>query len=143
MSHRRHAKLVIVTATAVALTACGGPSTQAVHGQVLGGTQSAAAVIAAMGADFTICGGAVAGTRVIVKGPSGTMLATTTLRKAAHLASPDGLPTSLKRRGQVGVYEFSTAIPVGNGPYTIELVGVSRSVVPPKQLGDLLLTCEW
>jgi hypothetical protein len=73
-------RVITVTITcAVAMTACGGPSTQAVHGQVVGGTQAAATVFAANGA-AGICAGAVEGTQVIVKGPSGTLLTTTTLQ---------------------------------------------------------------
>jgi hypothetical protein len=79
---------------------------------------------------------------VIVKGPSGTLLATTTLRKNASATSALGLPSSLTgAQGQVGVYEFSTSIPAGNGPYTIDLVGVSNIVVSAKQLDHLQLSC--
>ena len=56
---------------------------------------------------------------MIVKGPSGTLLATTTLRKDTKATSELALPASLSgSREQLGVYEFSTSIPTGNGPYT-------------------------
>jgi hypothetical protein len=107
-------RVITVTITcAVAMTACGGPSTQAVHGQVVGGTQAAATVFAANGA-AGICAGAVEGTQVIVKGPSGTLLTTTTLHKDAKASSALGVPASLSS-GQVGVYEFSATIPAGSG----------------------------
>jgi hypothetical protein len=84
-------KLVIAAAIAgaMALTACGGggPSTQAMHGQILGGTQAAATAFSALGGGGGICGGAVEGTQVIVKGPSGKLLATTTLHKDAKATS--------------------------------------------------------
>jgi len=137
-------KLVVVAAIAAAsvLTACGGggPSTQVVQGQVLGGTQAAATAFGALGGISGICGGAVEGTQVIVKGPSGTLLATTTLHKNAKATSALGVPSSLSS-GQVGVYDFSTTIPAGSGPYTIELVGVSSLVVSASQLRHLQLTC--
>ncbi len=50
------------------------------------------------------------------------------------------IPASLSA-GQVGVYVFSTTIPAGPGPYTIELVGVHSIVVAGKQLHHLQLTC--
>jgi hypothetical protein len=88
-------KLAVAPSTAVAsvLTACGGggPSTQAVQGQVLGGTQAAATTFSALGGVSGICGGAVEGTQVIVKGPSGTLLATTTLHKDAKATSALGV----------------------------------------------------
>ena len=137
-------KLVVAAATAAAsaLTACGsgGSSTQVVQGHVLGGTQAAATTFSALGGGSGICGGAVEGTQVIVKGPSGTLLATTTLHKDAKATSALGLPSSLSS-GQVGVYDFSTTIPAGSGPYTIELVGVSSLVVSANQLRHLQLTC--
>src|ERR1035438_4462827 len=137
-------KLVIsvALAAALALTACGGggPSTQAVQGQVMGGTQAAATVFSALGGGGGICGGAVEGTQVIVKGPSGKLLATTTLHKDAKATSALSVPTSLAS-GQVGVYDFSATIPAGSGPYTIDLVGVSSIVVSVKQLRHLRLTC--
>jgi len=137
------AALTVLAATAIAVEGCGGsPSTKQVHGRVLGGTQSAATVVSAMGGGTGICGGAVAGTQVIVKGPSGTLLATTTLRKNASATSALTLPSSLTgAEGQVCVYEFSTSIPAGNGPYTIDLVEVSSIVVSAKQLDHLQLTC--
>jgi hypothetical protein len=138
------AALILPSAAAIAIAGCGGggTSTQAVHGKVLGGTQAAATVVSATGGGTGICGGAVAGTQVIVKGPSGKLHATTTLRKDASATSGLTLPASLTgAEGQVGVYEFSTSIPAGNGPYTIDLVGVSNVVVSAKQLGHLQLTC--
>jgi hypothetical protein len=139
----RPAALTLLAATSIAVVGCGGgSSTQQVHGRVLGGTQSAATVVSATGGGTGICGGAVAGTQVIVKGPSGTLLATTTLRKNASATSALTLPSSLTgAEGQVGIYEFSTSIPAGNGPYTIDLVGVSSVVVSAKQLDHLQLTC--
>ena len=144
MNRRRYPKLVVVAAAVVAaLTACGGgASTQTVHGQVLGGKQSAATVISALGGGTGICGGAVAGTQVIVKGPSGKLLATTTLRKDTAATRKLQLPATLTGpQGQVGVYDFSATIPAGNGPYTIDLVGVNSTVVSAKQLRHLQLTC--
>jgi hypothetical protein len=130
------------TAAASVLTACGGggSSGQVVHGQVLGGTQSAAIAFGALGGIKGICGGAVEGTQVIIKGPSGTLLATTTLHKDAKATSALDVPSSLSS-GQVGVYDFSTTIPAGSGPYTIDLVGVSSLVVSASQLRNLQLTC--
>jgi hypothetical protein len=82
------------------------------------------------------------GTKVIVKGQSGTLLATTTLRKDAKATSKLALPASFSgAEGQLGVYEFSTSVPTGNGPYTVGLVGVSSIVVSAKQLNHLQLTC--
>jgi hypothetical protein len=143
---RHHPKLVIAAAAAsglLLLAACGGgSSTQQVHGQVIGGTQAAATTVAALGGGVSICGGAVAGTQVIVKGPSGKLLATTNLQKDAAATSKLQLPAVLSGGlGQVGVYKFSTTIPAGNGPYTIELVGVNSTVVSAKQLSHLHLTC--
>jgi hypothetical protein len=118
------------------------PSTQAVHGRVLGGTQSAATVVSALGGGTGICGGAVVGTQVIVKGPSGKLLATTTLRKDTAATRKLSLPATLTGpQGQVGIYDFSATIPAGNGPYTIDLVGVNSTVVSAKQLSHLQLTC--
>lgn len=129
---------------ALALTACGGggtsASTQAVQGQVLGGTQAGATVFKALGNVSGICGGAVEGTQVIVKGPSGTLLATTNLHEDAKATKALKLPSSLSS-AQIGVYDFSTTIPTGPGPYTIELVGVSSLVVSGTELRHLQLTC--
>ena len=132
-----------MAASAIAVAACGGgSSTQPVHGTVFGGTQSAATVFSATGGGTGVCGGAVAGTQVIVKGPSGTLLATTTLRKDTSATSALKLPTALTgAQGQLGFYQFSTSIPAGNSPYTIDLVGVSSIVVSAKQLNHLQLTC--
>jgi hypothetical protein len=106
----------------------------------MGGTQAAATVFSALGGGGGICGGAVEGTQVIVKGPSGKLLATTTLHKDAKATSALSVPTSLAS-GQVGVYDFSATIPAGSGPYTIDLVGVSSIVVSAKQLRHLRPTC--
>jgi hypothetical protein len=137
-------KLAAAASIAVAsvLTGCGGggSSTQAVQGQVLGGTQAGATAFSALGGVSGICGGAVEGTQVIVKGPSGTLLATTTLNKDAKATSALGVPSSLSS-AQVGVYDFSATIPAGSGPYTIDLVGVSSLVVSASQLRHLRLTC--
>ena len=142
VSRRCYPKLVVATGVAAALTACGGGSgSQAVHGQVLGGTQSAATVVGAMGGGTGICGGAVSGTQVIIKGPSGKLLATTNLRKDTAATRKLSLPATLTGQGQVGVYDFSATIPAGNGPYTIDLVGVNSTVVSAKQLRHLQLTC--
>jgi hypothetical protein len=138
---------VMAAAAAVVLAACGGGrGTQPVHGQILGGTQSAATVAAATGGITGICGGAVAGTQVIVKGPSGTLLATTTLHKAkaggAMALAVAQLPSALTGpEGQVGVYEFNASIPAGKGPYTIDVVGVNSIVVSKSDLAHLQLTC--
>jgi hypothetical protein len=138
----RGAIAAAMAATAIGVAACsGGPSTQAVHGQVIGGTTSAATVASATGAGGGICGGAVEGTQVIVKGPSGTLLATTTLHRDAKATAALGLPAVMTGQGQVGVYKFSTSIPAGNGPYTIDMVGVSSLVVAKRDLGHLQLTC--
>lgn len=135
--------LTLLSSAAIATVGCGGgSSTQAVRGKVLGGTQAAATVVSATGGGTGICGGVVAGTQVIVKGPTGKLLATTTLHKDASATTALKLPASLTgAEGQVGVYEFSTSIPVGNGPYTIDLVGVSNLVVSAKQLNHLQLSC--
>jgi hypothetical protein len=77
---------------------------------------------------------------VIVKGPSGTLLATTNLHKDAKATNALDVPSSLSS-GQVGVYDFSATIPAGSGPYTIDLVGVSSLVVAANQLRHLRLTC--
>jgi hypothetical protein len=111
-----------------------------VQGQVLGGTQAGATVFKALGGVSGICGGAVEGTQVIVKGPSGTLLATTNLRKDAKATNALKLPASLSS-AEIGVYDFSTTIPAGSGPYTIDIVGVSSLVVSATQLRHLQLTC--
>jgi hypothetical protein len=137
------AGIAAVIAVVTALSACGGgggPSTQTVQGQVMGGTQAAATVFSAAGGATGICGGAVSGTQVIIKGPSGRLLATTTLHKDAKATSTLNVPASLSS-GQVGVYDFKTTIPAGSGPYTVDLVGVSSLVVSAKQLHHLHLTC--
>lgn len=126
----------------IAVAACGGgSSTQQVHGTAFGGAQAAAAVFSATGGGTGVCGGVVAGTQVIVKGPSGTLLATTTLRKDASATSDLKIPALSGADGQLGIYEFSTSIPAGNGPYTIDVVGVSNLVVSAQQLDHLQLTC--
>lgn len=135
------------TAAASALTACGssGSGTQVVQGQVLGGTQLASIMAQAMDHITGICGGAVEGTQVTIKGPSGTLLATTTLHKNAEATSalnvPSSLSSGLLSHGQIGVYDFSATIPAGSGPYTIAVVGVSSVVVPASQLHNLQMTC--
>jgi hypothetical protein len=129
----------------MALSACSSsPGSQAVKGQILGSTQNAVTVYSATGGGGAsgICADAVGGTQVIVKGPSGTLLATTNLQKDAGASSALGLPSALTGpEGQMGVYTFSTSIPAGNGPYTIDIVGVSSLVVSAKDLGHLQLTC--
>jgi hypothetical protein len=139
----RPAAAPLLAVAMIAVAACGGgSSTQPVHGTVFGGTQDAATVFGASGGGTSVCGGAVSGTQVIVKGPSGTLLVTTTLRKDTSATSALKLPSALTgTEGQLGVYEFSTSIPAGNGPYTIDLVGVSSIVVSAKQLDHLQLTC--
>lgn len=139
----RPAAAALLPAAMIAVVACGGgSSTQSVRGSILGGTQSAATVFSATGGGTSVCGGAVSGTQVIVKGPSGTLLATTTLRKNTSATGALKLPSALTGpEGQLGVYEFSTSIPAGNGPYTIDIVGVSNVVVSAKQLDNLHLTC--
>lgn len=137
-------KLVVAATIAAAsvLTACGGggSGTQAVHGQVLGGTEAAATVYSSLAGVSGICGHAVEGTQVVIKGPSGELLGSTTLHEDASATSALHVPSSLAG-GQVGVYDFSTTIPAGSGPYTVDVVGVSSLVVTAKQLGDLQLTC--
>jgi hypothetical protein len=130
-------------AAVTAVTACGAnsPSTQTVQGEVLGGTQAAAIAASALGGVRGICGGAVDGTQVIIKGPSGELLATTNLQKDANATSALRLPAALSSEGQVGVYDFKTTIPAGSGPYTVELVGISSLVVSAAQLHHLQLTC--
>ena len=136
-------RLLSVAALAATVAACGGGSSpQPVRGTVFGGTQAAATVFSATGGGTGVCGGAIAGTQVIVKGPSGALLATTRLRKDASASSALKLPAALTGGdGQLGVYEFSTSIPAGKGPYTIDLVDVSNLVVSAKQLDHLELTC--
>jgi hypothetical protein len=135
-------------AAASALTACGsggGSGTQVVQGQVLGGTQLAAIYSQAMDHATGICGGAIDGTQVMIKGPSGTLLATTTLHEDAKATSALNLPASMSSgplaNGQIGVYDFAATIPAGSGPYTIEVVGVSSLVVSASQLHHLQMTC--
>jgi hypothetical protein len=132
-----------VPLVSVALTACSSsPGNQAVKGQILGGTSAASTVYSATGGGRGICAGAVGGTQVIVKGPSGTLLATTNLQKDASATSALGLPSALTgSSGQMGIYTFAASIPAGNGPYTIDVVGVSSLVVSAKDLGHLQLTC--
>ena len=132
--------VALIIIGSIAAATGGGSSTQVVQGQVLGGTQAAATAFSALGGGSGICGGAVEGTQVIVKGPSGTLLATTTLHKDAKATSALGVPSSLSS-GQVGMYDFSATIPAGSGPYIIELVGVSSLVVSASQLPHLRLTC--
>jgi hypothetical protein len=118
----------------------GGSSTQAVQGQIIGGTQAAATVFSATGGGSGICGGAVAGTQVIIKGPSGKLLVTTNLRKDAKATSALSIPAGLSV-GQIGIYDFSATIPAGSGPYTVDVVGVSSIVVSGKSLRHLQLSC--
>jgi len=134
---------MLAAAAAAALAGCGGGSSnQPVFGTVLGGTQAAATVGAAEAGIDGICGGAVSGTQVIVRGPSGTLLATTNLRRDAKATAALKLPSVLAGpEGELAIYEFSTSIPAGNGPYTIDVVGVSNLVVPDQQLSHLQLSC--
>lgn len=91
----RKIAVAAATAASLTLTACeGGSSTQAVQGQVFGGTPAAATVFSALGGGSGICSGAVEGTQVVVKGPSGTLLATTTLQKDTKAAKPGSLRKS-------------------------------------------------
>lgn len=137
-------KLVVAATIAgvSALTACGsgGAGTQAVHGQVLGGTEAAATVYSAMAGVTGICGHAVEGTQVLIKGASGQLLATTALHEDAKATSALNIPSALVG-GQVGVYDFSATIPGGSGPYTVDVVGVSSLTVSAAQLRNLQLTC--
>src|SRR5260221_10873102 len=116
-------RMLIVVLIAGLIAGCGGASSQTVRGQILGGTQAGVTTAEALGGVHGLCAGAVPGTQVIVKGPSGTLLATTTLHG------------SLKN--QIGVMSFATTIPAGSGPYTIEVVGVSSVAVSDSQLGHL------
>jgi len=95
----------------------------------MGGTQAGATVASALGNVHGICAGAVPGGQLIIKGPSGTMLVTTTLHG------------TLAGAAQVGVLHFSTTIPAGGGPFTLDFVGVNSVVEPAGQLGHLRLTC--
>ncbi len=144
-------KLAVAVAAAIAaasaLTACGssGSGTQVVQGEVLGGTQLAAIMAQAEEHITGICGGAIDGTKVTIKGPSGTLLATTTLHEDAKATTALNVPSSLTSgplaHGQVGVYDFAATIPAGSGRYTIDVVGVSSVVVPASQLHHLQMTC--
>ena len=135
------------TAAAWALTACGsgGSGTQVAQGEILGGTQLAAVMSQALHGASGICGGAIEGTQVMIKGSSGTLLATTTLHKDATATKALNVPSSLTsgplKNGQIGVYDFSTTIPAGTGPYTVDVVGVSSLVVSASQLHHLTMTC--
>ena len=122
---------VVVAAVVIVVVVLGGSKPpQPVHGQVLGGTSAGATVAEAVGGAHGICAGAVAGTQVVIKGPSGTLLAATTLQ-----------PSGAQATGQVGVYRFDTTIPAGSGPYTVDLVGVNSVVVNASDLAHLQLTC--
>ena len=116
-------------AAGVAIAGCGGgsPATRAVTGHIMGGTQAGATVASALGNVHGVCAGAVPGGQVIVKGPSGKLLATTTMHG--------------KLRNEIGVLSFTAKIPAGHGPYTIDVVGVSSLVVSAAQLRNLQLTC--
>jgi hypothetical protein len=117
-------------ATGILAAGCGTTAgTQPVRGQIMGGTQAGATVATALGGAHGICAGAVPGGQLIVKGPSGKLLATTTMHG------------TLTGQMQVGVLRFSTTVPAGNGPYTIDVVGVNTLVVPAGQLTHLTLTC--
>jgi hypothetical protein len=64
----RPAVLTLLATSSIDVVGCGGgSSTQQVHGRVLGGSQSAATVVSATGGGTGSCGGAVAGTQMIVK----------------------------------------------------------------------------
>ena len=150
MRIRPNVALLLIFVAATAAVGCGGSSSpgstnsQQVHGTVLGGTQNAVTVLGATGGgNIGACGGAVAGTQVIVKGPSGTLLATTNLQEDVSATKALNLPASLTGPGgQLGVYDFTTSIPAGTGPYTIDVVGVSSLVVSAAQLKNLHLTCS-
>ena len=134
--------LAVTVAAAVLVVAAGcssSPSSQQVSGHLLGGSQAAATVASATGGVSGICSGATAGTQVIVKGPSGKLLATTNLRPDKQATAALHLPSAFA--GQLGIFDFHTSIPGGSGPYTIDVVGVSNLVVPASELGHLRLTC--
>ncbi len=122
--------VVAAAATGILAAGCGTtPGTQPVRGQIMGGTQAGATVATALGSVHGICAGAVPGGQLIVKGPSGKLLATTTLHG------------TLTGQAQIGFLHFSTSVPAGGGPYTIDVVGVSSLVVAASQLAHLRLTC--
>jgi hypothetical protein len=133
-------------AAVLALSACGGSGNgsamQQVRGHVLGGTQAAATVGSALGGAGGICGGAVNGTQVIIKGPAGKLLASTTLHRNTATTAKLNLPSALTGTGQVGIYDFATQIPAGRGPYTVDLVGVNSTVVNGSQLKHLQFSCS-
>ncbi len=134
-------RAVMAVASAAVLAACGAGS-QHVSGKVLGGTQAAATTISATGGGSGICAGAVAGTQVIIKDPSGKLLTTTTLHRDAQATAALHLPAVMTGpEGQVGIYDFSASIPAGSGPYTVDVVGVSSLVASASQLGHLTLSC--
>lgn len=121
--------VALAALTAAALASCGGSGSQTVRGSILGGTANGVTVEEATGGASGLCSGAVPGGQVIVKGPSGTLLATTVLQGKLG-------------QYQTGLMTFSTTIPSGSGPYTIDVTGVSSVVVPGSQLGNLHLTCS-
>jgi len=124
----------VLAVGALALAACGGSSQIQVKGEVIGGSQAQVTVMHAFGRP-AVCSGVAAGGQVIIKGPDGTLLATTTLhRDKAALHVPAALST-------IGQYDFASTVPDGPGPFTVDLVGVSSLVVSKAQLGQLRLSC--
>ncbi len=99
-------------------------------------------VAAALDSALWGCSCCGTGTQVIIKGPSGKLLATTNLTKDASATAALNLPSALGGSlGQMGIYTFTTTIPAGNGPYTVDVVGVSSLVVSGSQLAHLHLSC--
>jgi hypothetical protein len=128
---RRPLAITAAALSAVLTAGCGAThaASHPVRGQILGGTRAGATAATALGGVHGICAGAVPGGQLIVKSPSGKLLATTTLHG------------TLAGKTQLGVLRFSTAIPAGSGPYTIDITGVSSLVVPASQLAHLRLAC--
>jgi hypothetical protein len=79
---------------------------------------------------------------VIIKGPAGKLLASTTLHRDTAATAKLNLPSALAGTGQVGIYDFAARIPAGRGPYTVDLVGVNSTVVNGSQLKHLQLSCS-
>jgi len=131
------AAAAMVAAGTLALAGCGSSAIQ-VKGKVLGGSSAAATVLGATGGPTSVCSGAVAGTQVIIKGPDGKLLATTTLARDAKASAALKLPAALS---SIGMYDFRTSVPDGPGPFTVDLVGVNSLVVGKSALSHLQLSC--